>query len=158
VHTTLFWLLDTQNIAKFFSKGSDKTAIMLQSLDIVATARSLNLNVFAVWVRRNSPHLVKDNALSKHVNTDNWSVMPEGFDAIMALASMSFTINLFATAANAQIDKLYCLTFETGCAGVNTFARLPHLQGDEEDLRLASVQGRLDCPSVEVSQVLDGSL
>jgi hypothetical protein len=122
VHTTLFWLSNNQNIAKFLSKGSGKTAIMLQSLDIVATARSLNLNVFAVWVRRNNPHLVKPDALSKHINTDNWSVTPEDFDAITALAPMSFTIDLFATAANAQVDKLYCLTFETGCAGVDAFA------------------------------------
>jgi hypothetical protein len=122
VHTTLFWLSDNQNVAKFLSKGSGKTAIMLQYLGIVATARSLNLDVFAVWVRRDNPHLVKADALSKHVDTDNWSVTPEGFATIMALAQKPFTIDLFATAANAQIDRFYCLTFETGCAGVNAFA------------------------------------
>jgi hypothetical protein len=122
VHTTLFWLSDNQNVAKFLSKGSGKTAIMLQSLGILATARSLNLDVFAVWVRRNNPQLVKADALSKHVDTDNWSVTPEGFAEIRALTDMPFTANLFGTAANAKINKFYCLTFETGCAGVDAFA------------------------------------
>jgi hypothetical protein len=122
VHTTLFWLSDNQNVAKFLSKGSGKTAIMLQSLGIVLTARSLNLDVFAVWVRRDNPHLVKADALSKHVDTDNWSVTPEGFAEITALTDMPFTVDLFATAANAKINKFYCLTFETGCAGVDAFA------------------------------------
>jgi hypothetical protein len=99
VHTTLLWLSDNQNVAKFLTKGSGKTAIMLQSLGIVATARSLNLDVFAIWVGRNIPHLVKADALSKHVDTDNWSVTPEGFAKFTALTDMLFTIDLFATAA-----------------------------------------------------------
>ena len=87
---------------------------MLQSLDIVAFTHRLNLDVFAVWVRRENTHLAEADALSTLIDTDNWAVTPASFDEIAGLTT-PFIVDLFATAANAKIPRFYTVTYTSPC-------------------------------------------
>jgi hypothetical protein len=47
---------------------------MRLALQVLELALELNLDLNAVWVSRSDPRLQKAVALSKHVNSDDWSV------------------------------------------------------------------------------------
>jgi hypothetical protein len=76
VNATLWWLTDNMNVQTIFSKGS---SMMRQSLQILELARSLKLDLQPVWVSREDPRLQKADALSKNVNSDDWSVHEVAF-------------------------------------------------------------------------------
>jgi hypothetical protein len=57
-----------------FRRGSGDIALMRLALQVLELALELNLDLQAVWVSRQDPRLQKADALSKHVNSDDWSI------------------------------------------------------------------------------------
>jgi hypothetical protein len=70
-HMTLWWLTDNQNIEKMLSKGIGKLQIMKLVLYILSRGRSLKLDIQPIWVSRDNPFLLKVDAISKGIDTDN---------------------------------------------------------------------------------------
>jgi hypothetical protein len=68
-HTTLWWLTDNQNVEKFLAKGSGKLRIMKLVLDILRRGRVMDLQ--PIWVSWENPFLLKADAISKGIDTDN---------------------------------------------------------------------------------------
>jgi hypothetical protein len=91
---TLWWLTDNSAEASIFGKGSGDLTLMRQALQILELARVLNLDLQPVWVLRSDPRLQKADVLSKHVNTDDWSVHHDAFRDLERMVGF-FTVDLF---------------------------------------------------------------
>jgi hypothetical protein len=118
---TLWWLTDNQNVEKMLSKGSGKLRIMKLVLDILSRGRSLKLDIQPIWVSRDNPFLLKADAISKGIDTDNWEIAISDFDHLSTLMG-PFSVDLFATKDNAKNTRFYSRTFEGGSLGVDAFA------------------------------------
>jgi hypothetical protein len=118
---TIFWLTYNSSVTKFLSKGSSKLAIMLQILHLLRSAWDLSLDLCQIWVSRDNPLLQKADALSKAVDTDNWSVCEGDFD-FLASSFGPFTVDLFAVADNAKVARFFSFSFEAGCLSVDAFS------------------------------------
>jgi hypothetical protein len=118
---TLFWLTDNQNVCKFLSKGSGRPYIMRQIFDLFKLARSLNLDIRPIWVSRDNPLLQRADGLSKCIDTDNWSV-GQGDFVFLCSSFGPFTVDLFASATNAKVERFFSYSHEHECSGVDAFA------------------------------------
>jgi hypothetical protein len=121
-HTaTLWWLTDSENVAQAFRWGSGDIALMRLALQVLELTLELNLDLQAVWVSRQDPRLQKADALSKHVNSDDWSINVGAFLELGARAG-GFTVDLFASAENLKVSRYYSFSYTSTCAGVDAFA------------------------------------
>jgi hypothetical protein len=119
---TLWWLTDNQNVEKMLAKGSGKIRIMKLVLDISERGRRLLLDLQPVWVSRDNPFLLKADAISKGVDTDNWEVSRADYDHLNLLFG-PFSIDLFATRDNAKAARFYSRSWEMGTQGVDSFTQ-----------------------------------
>jgi hypothetical protein len=119
--TTLWWLTDSENVARIFCRGSGDIVLMRLALQVLELALELNLELNAVWVSRSDPRLQKADALSKHVNSDDWSVHPEVFNTLQQWFGV-FSVDLIASPENFKVSKYYLYSFSTLCAGVDAFS------------------------------------
>jgi hypothetical protein len=69
--------------------------------------------------------LLKADAISKGVDTDNWEVSRSNYDHLNALFG-PFLIDLFATCDNAKATLFYSRSWEIGTQGVDSFAQNLH--------------------------------
>jgi hypothetical protein len=74
--TTLWWLTDSDNVARIFRRGNGDLALMRLALQVLELALKLNLDLNPIWVSRTDPRLQKANAMTKQVNIDDWSIHP----------------------------------------------------------------------------------
>jgi hypothetical protein len=122
---TLWWPTDNQNVEKMLAKGSGKLRIMKLVLDILKRGRALLLDLQPVWVSRDNPFLLKADAISKGIDTNNWEVSRADYDHLNALFG-PFSIDLFATCDNAKATRFYSRSWEMGTQGVDSFAQNWH--------------------------------
>jgi hypothetical protein len=80
--TTLWWLMDSENVARIFQQGSGDLTLMRLALQVLELALKLNLDFNPIWVSRTDPWLQKADAMTKQVNTDDWSIHPEAFGTL----------------------------------------------------------------------------
>jgi hypothetical protein len=84
-------------------------------------ALKLNLDLNPIWVPRTDPRLQKADAMTKQVNTDDWSIHPEAFSTLQQWFG-KFSVDLFASSENFKVDKLYLYAFSANSAGVDAFS------------------------------------
>jgi hypothetical protein len=120
--TTLWWLTDNQNVEKILAKGSGILRLTKLGLDILRVSRKLLFNVQPIWVSRDNPFLLKADAISKGIDTDNWEVSSEDFQQLTGLFG-PFSVDLFATSSNAKCKRFYSRSLEKGTLGIDAFAQ-----------------------------------
>jgi hypothetical protein len=91
-------------------------------LDILRRCRKLLFDLQPIWVSRDNPFLLKADAISKGIDTDNWSILESDFEQLSILAG-PFLVDLFATRESAKCSKFYTRSWERGCSGVDSFAQ-----------------------------------
>jgi hypothetical protein len=94
---------------------------MRLALQVLELALKLNLDLNPIWVSRVDPRLQKADAMTKQVNTDDWSVHPEAFDTLQQWFG-KFSVDLFASSRNFKVAKYYFYTFSADSAGVDAFS------------------------------------
>jgi hypothetical protein len=119
--TTLWWLTDSENVARIFRRGSRDLSLMRLALQVLEMALRLNLDLNPIWVSRTDPRLQKADAMTKQVNTDDWSIHPEAFSTLQSWFG-KFTVDLFASADNFKVSKFYFYTFSADSTGVDAFS------------------------------------
>jgi hypothetical protein len=55
--TTLWWLTDSENVARIFRRGSGDLSLMRLALQVLEMALKLNLDFHPIWVSRTDPRL-----------------------------------------------------------------------------------------------------
>jgi hypothetical protein len=118
---TLFWFTDNQNVARFLTKGSGKPDIMDQVLRILALARGYKLDIKPIWIPRDEAALQKADALSKDIESDEWSVSRLDFVELEARHG-KFSVDLFATDRNTRCLRFFSKRFDEFSDGTDAFA------------------------------------
>jgi hypothetical protein len=62
--TTLWWLPDSENVARIFQRGSGDLSVMRLALQVLELALKLNLDFHPIWVLRSDPRLQKGRSFS----------------------------------------------------------------------------------------------
>jgi hypothetical protein len=119
--TTLWWLTDIKNVARIFRQGRGDLALMRLALQVLELALKLNLDLNPIWVSRTDPRLQKANAMTKQVNTDDWSIHPEAFGTLQQWFG-KFSVDLFASSENFKVARFYSYAFFADSAGVDAFS------------------------------------
>jgi hypothetical protein len=119
--TTLWWLTDSENVAIMFCRGSGDLSLMRLALQVLEIALRLNLDLNPIWVSRTDQRLQKADAMTKQVNTDDWSIHPEAFSTLQSWFG-KFTVDLFASADNFKVAKFYSYAFSADSTGVDAFS------------------------------------
>jgi hypothetical protein len=91
-------------------------------LDILSQARALMLDIQPIWVSRDNPFLLKADAISKGIDSDNWESVQTDCANLEACFG-PFLIDLFAVGENAQCEQFYTRSWEKGSAGVDAFSQ-----------------------------------
>jgi hypothetical protein len=94
---------------------------MRLALQVLELALKLNLDLNPIWVSRVNPRLQKADALTKQVNSDDWSVHPEAFGTLQRWFG-KFSVDLFASPENFKVAKFYSYSFSADSAGVDAFS------------------------------------
>jgi hypothetical protein len=81
-------------------------------------ALELNLDLNAIWVSRSDPRFQKADALTKQVNSDDWSVHPDAFVTLQQWFGV-FSIDMFASPENFKVARY---SFSADSAGVDAFS------------------------------------
>jgi hypothetical protein len=119
--TTLWWLTDSDNVARIFRRGNGDLALMRLALQVLELALKLNLDLNPIWVSRTDPMLQKANAMTKQVNIDDWSIHPEAFGTLQQWFG-KFSVDLFASSENFKVARFYSYAFSADSAGVDAFS------------------------------------
>jgi hypothetical protein len=119
--TTLWWLTDSENVARIFRRGSGDLSLMRLALQVLEMVLRLNLDFHPIWVSRTDPRLQKADALTKQVNTDDWSISPEAFGMVKSWFGR-LTMDLFASADNFKVAIFYSYAFSADSAGEDAFS------------------------------------
>jgi hypothetical protein len=119
--TTLWWLTDSKNVARIFRRGSGDMALMRLALQLLELALELKLDLIVIWISRSDPRLQKVDALTKQVNSDDWSVHPDAFITLQQWFGV-FSIDLFASPENFKVARCYSYSFSARSAGVDAFS------------------------------------
>jgi hypothetical protein len=96
-------------------------ALMRLALQVLELALKLNLDLNPIWVSLVDPRLQKADALTKQVNSDDWSVHPDAFGTLQQWFG-KFSVSLFASPENFKVAKYYSYSFSASSAGVNAFS------------------------------------
>jgi hypothetical protein len=118
--TTLWYLTDSENVARIFCPGSGDLSLMRLALQVLEIALRLNLDLNPIWISRTDPRLQKADAMTKQVNTEDWSIHPEAFSMLQSWFG-KFTVDLFASADNFKVAKFYSYAFSADSTGVDAF-------------------------------------
>jgi hypothetical protein len=119
--TTLWWLTDSENVVRIFGRGSGDLSLMRLALQVLELALKLNLDLNPIWVSRTDPRLQKADAMTKQVNTDDWSIHPEAFCTLQSWFG-KFSVDLFASSDNFKVAKFYSYAFSADSTGVDAFS------------------------------------
>jgi hypothetical protein len=90
-------------------------------LQVLELALKLNLDLNPIWVSRVDPRLQKADAMTKKVNSDDWSVHPEAFGTLQRWFG-KFLVYFFASPENFKVAKFYSYAFSADSAGVDAFS------------------------------------
>ena len=120
--TNLYWITDSENLVKFLTKGSGKTNIQKEVLEILAHMRQLKLELRPIHLLREDPRIQEADAGSKSADSDDWSVDDESFRQLEDKYG-PFTVDLFANEFNRKVSKFYAQFFAPSAAGVEAFSQ-----------------------------------
>ncbi len=118
---TLYWMTDSSNLVAFLTKGSRKSSIQDDVLEVLGLSRRLNCCLVPIHLLREDPRIQVADAGSKAPDTDDWGVDEQTF-AILEEKYGPFSIDLFADETNHRVKKFYSDFWSPSSSGVNAFA------------------------------------
>ena len=117
-HQAVLWHSDNINVARILEVGSSKNHLQSLALDIYRSCLRHDINIIPKWLPREEN--VFADAISKHADTDDWSIDDETFHYIQTQFG-EFDVDRFASSSNNKVrrfnSRYHCPRTET----VNTF-------------------------------------
>jgi len=118
--TTLYWVTDSSNLVAFLTKGSSKTPIQKEILEVLCIAKQLRIRIVPIHLLREDPRIKVADAGSKCPDTDDWSIDPKSFGWIQNNFE-KFTIDLFADESNHKVERFYSNFLCPSSLGIDAF-------------------------------------
>ncbi len=117
-HESILWYSDNVNVVRILKVGSPKTHLQSLALQIFRICLRQDIRILAQWVPREENELA--DAISKHVDTDDWGIDQESFNYIQECFGNP-CIDRFASQHNAKLTRFDAQFHCPGCETVNTF-------------------------------------
>jgi len=114
----VIWHSDNYNVSRIIEVGSSKTDLQNLSIKIFETCVRNNIILQPSWIPREFNDIA--DSISKHKDTDNWSIDNETFEFIES-HYQSFTVDRFSDDLNAKVKNFNSEFHCPGTQGVNTF-------------------------------------
>ena len=117
----VYWLIDSQNVYSWLTRGSRKVEVQNDVVQILAKLRQLNLVLDPILVPREHQIIVQADLAGKFKDTDGWSIDDVSLESIQQVGGERFTCDVFAHSSNHRCSKFYSLLPSAGTSGVNAF-------------------------------------
>lgn len=115
---TIEWFTDSDNACKIIKSGSTRTHLQNLAVEIFNICVIQNITIFPTWIPRDENQTA--DAISKSIDTDNWSIDAESFNYILSHFG-KITIDRFADNLNTKSDRFNSKEFCPHSSGVNAF-------------------------------------
>ena len=119
--TNLFWLTDSQNLVTFLTKGSTKFPIQEIVLEVMHLAKTLQVVLHPIHLRREDPRIQMADAGSRVRDSDDWSIDPATFHHLNLLFG-PFSLDPFADCSNAKTTRFFSNFLCPNTMGIDAFA------------------------------------
>ena len=104
--TTLYWLTDSANLVAFLTKGSSRSRIQSDVLEVLSLTRNLNIRIIPIHLLRSDPRIQIADDGSKFPDSDDWSVDNQTFSNLRDSIG-EFTIDIFADSKNTKTKRFF---------------------------------------------------
>ena len=117
-HQVVLWHSDNINVSRILEVGSPKENLQVLALEIFRICLQYDVTILPVWLPREENKLA--DAISKHVDTDDWSIDHESFVYIQKRFGKLDT-DRFASNTNRRLRRFDARFHCPECETVNTF-------------------------------------
>ena len=115
----LLWLTDSRNAVSALTKGSPTAGVQTLAVDIFRRCLDLNVRLYPLHLSRSDPLIEEADEGSRLYDKDDWSIDMLTFKGLQVY---QFTVDLFASAENAKVQKFYSRYLERDAAGMDAFS------------------------------------
>ena len=118
---SILWHTDSKNVVAILKRGSMIQSLQNLAVNIFNICQKHRILLHPVWIpRRLNDHA---DALSRIVDSNNWSVTPSWFSHICKIFKLQVDYDRFADDSNNQVPKFNSRFFLPTSAGVDAFAQ-----------------------------------
>jgi len=117
---SIYWITDSEVMALVLKKGSHRQMLQKIVFQIATLCHHLQIRIEPIHLRRQDPRIQMADDLSKHKDTDNWSVDDISFQELNE--QFGFEIDLFADRINRKTQKFFSLYFDKDSSGIDAFS------------------------------------
>ncbi len=110
---------DNSNVAIILQKGSSKLRLQSYAESVQSLLQNYSIALKSSWIPRDLNNVA--DLISCTLDYDDFSVTVEFFRIIQQQLRVTFTVDAFANAKNAKVDRYFSITFSKGCIGVDAF-------------------------------------
>jgi hypothetical protein len=118
--TTVYWLTDSSNLVTFLTKGSSRSGIQTDVLEVLALTKRLNIRIIPIHLLRSDPRIQVADDGSKFPDSDDWSVDSQTFDNLQGSIG-EFTIDIFADNKNTKTKRFFSNFWCIGTLAIDAF-------------------------------------
>lgn len=117
---TIKWFTDSQNCVKIVNAGSMKEKLHSLALSIFSTCVEKGISIDIQWIPRTENE--KADYISKMFDFEDWGVTLHFF-AFMDQMWGSYTVDRFASSANAKLHRFNSLFWNPGSEAIDAFSQ-----------------------------------
>ncbi len=118
--TTLYWLTDSSNLVTFLTKGSSRSRIQTDILEVLSLTKRLNIRIIPIHLLRSDPRIQIADDGSKFPDSDDWSVDSRTFNNLRESIG-EFTIDIFADNKNTKTKRFFSNFWCIGTLAIDAF-------------------------------------
>lgn len=118
----IYWATDSTNLVSFLTKGSSKKDIQEIVFDIYKRLHDIKSEIIPIHLRRQDERVTEADAISKTLNSDDWSIDVLSFDCIQQ--EFNLEIDLFTSEINARLPKFFSEFYHEKSLGVEAFSHV----------------------------------
>lgn len=121
---TVYWQTDSQNTVSFLKKGSRKSKIQSDVLNVKMLERLVDIKIHPVWTPRSHIDIkMADRGSKLHLSTDEFSIDAKDLQMALDFLDAKPTVDCMASSSNFKFDIYYSLIPQNGSSGVNFYAQ-----------------------------------
>ena len=118
---TIIWLTDSTNLVSFLTKGTMRTEIQQQVLEVYKMLTKYQVRIVPVHVHRSDYRVQWADEGSREFDPDDWGVDAQSYKELTH--NWKPTVDLFAHTSNTKCEKFYAYGRAQNCAAVDAFTQ-----------------------------------
>jgi len=116
----VYWVTDSANLVAFLTKGSSKSAIQKDVIQVLAMTKELKIRIIPIHLLRSDPRIQEADEGSKFPDSDDWSIDEDTFQKLQSYVG-KFTVDVFADNENKRVGQFFSNFWCPGTSAVDAF-------------------------------------